>query len=49
MTEKRTELEKEELGLYQEHKETNMDRVCKFAWLLFVLSLITAIVYQLIK
>jgi hypothetical protein len=47
--EPRTEVEKEELGLYQEHKETNMDRVCKIAWVLVVLSLVIAITYQLNK
>ena len=49
MPEHKTEAEKEELGLYQEHKENNMDRVCKIAWVLFVLSLVTAIIYQLNK
>ena len=49
MPEQRTELEKEELGLYQEQKESNLDRLGRIAWVLVVLALIGAIIYQLNK
>ena len=51
--EPRTEVEKEELGLYQEQKhqekESNLDRLGKIACYIVILGLITAIIFQLNK
>jgi hypothetical protein len=47
--EPRTELEKEELGLYQEQKESNLDRLGKISCYIVILGLITAIIFQLNK
>ena len=49
MPEQRTEQEKKDLGLFQEHKESNLDRLGKIAWVITFASLIAMIVIQLNK
>jgi len=51
MPEQRTELEKEELGLYQEqkHEDSNLDKLGKIACYIVMLCLIGMIIHQLNK
>ena len=49
MPEHRTEVEKEELGLYQDHKASRLDKIGRIAWAITFTALITMIIIQLNK